>query len=165
MVINMKKLIAAFFDKKFLRFCLVGVVNTLFGTAIMFGARNFIPWTDLGFAADSNWPYWLSSGANYFFGSILSYFLNKYFTFKARQGGWRQVLRFTANIVVCYTVAYGVAKPLVRMVLEGTSLTVQDNISMLVGMGLFVALNYLGQRFFAFAEKDEKNEPQDEKEA
>ena len=155
----MKKLIAAFFDKRFLRFCIVGVVNTLFGTAVMYGVRNLLPWTALGFAEASQWPYWISSAANYVLGSILSYFLNKYFTFRAFGGGWRQVLRFAANITVCYLVAYGAAKPLVRMVLEGASVTVRDNVAMLVGMVLFTGLNYLGQRFFAFKQPENGNIP------
>lgn len=66
---RMKKFIEKFLDKTFLKFVIVGIVNTLFGTAIMFGLYNL---------AGCN--YWVSSIANYFFGSILSYFLNKYFT-------------------------------------------------------------------------------------
>jgi putative flippase GtrA len=150
----MKKFFAAFFDRRFLRFCVVGVVNTLFGTAVMYAVRNLMPWAALGFAEASRWPYWISSAANYILGSVLSYFLNKYFTFQARQGGWRQVLRFAANITVCYLVAYGAAKPLVRQVLEGSSVTVRDNVAMLVGMVLFTGLNYLGQRFFAFQQPE-----------
>lgn len=34
--------IARFFDKTFLKFLLVGAVNTIFGTAIMFGAYNLL---------------------------------------------------------------------------------------------------------------------------
>ena len=47
-------------------------------------------------------------------------------------------------------IAYGLAKPAVSAVLSGMSEKVQGNCSMLVGMCLFVALNYLGQRFFVF---------------
>ncbi len=146
----MKKLISAFFDRQFLKFLLVGVVNTLFGTAVMYGLFNLAPWTELGFAPDSSWPYWISSGANYFFGSILSFFLNKYFTFNCRKRDTGTVLRFALNIAACYFVAYGAAKPLARLLLSGAGVRTQDNIAMLVGMGVFTALNYLGQRFFAF---------------
>ena len=60
------------------------------------------------------------------------------------------MLRFAANIAVCYALAYGAAKPLVRLLLSGASAAVRDNVSMLAGMVLFTACNYLGQRFFAF---------------
>lgn len=154
----LKKLISAFFDKQFLKFCLVGVANTLFGTAIMFLLRNLVPWPALGFSEASQWPYWISSGANYFFGSILSYFLNKYFTFKYKKRDWATIARFTLNIILCYGVAYGVAKPLVRLALTGLSAKALDNVAMLAGMVIFTGLNYLGQRFFAFKtpENDEK---------
>ena len=61
----------ALIDVKTIKFGIVGVINTIFGTAIMFGLYNL-----------AGCSYWLSSAANYFFGSILSYFLNKNFTFQ-----------------------------------------------------------------------------------
>ena len=138
----MKKLISKFFDKTFLKFIAVGVVNTLFGSAIMFACYNLL-----------HLNYWLSSGANYVFGSILSYFLNKRFTFKNREKGSGTILRFTLNILICYALAYGAARPLVRYILSGASKTLQENGAMLAGTVLFTLLNYIGQRFFAFAEK------------
>ena len=62
------------------------------------------------------------------------------------------VCRFIINIAVCMTLAYGIAKRAVIWLLAGTTLSeqLQGNISMLVGMILFVGLNYFGQRFFAF---------------
>ena len=83
-------------------------------------------------------------------GSIVSYFLNKYFTFRQKQKSLRIVLSFIANICVCYLIAYGVARPLVGMMLSGSPAAVTDNISMLLGMAVFAGLNYLGQRFVVF---------------
>ena len=136
----MKKL----FDATFWKFIIVGIINTLFVTAIMFILYNCF-----------SCSYWFSSAANYIFGSILSYFLNKYFTFKNKEKGWKPILRFAANILVCYLIAYGVAKPLVAYMLHSQSTSIQENGAMLVGMCLFVALNYLGQRFFAFKKKED----------
>ena len=134
----MKKLLSLF-DAKLLRFLIVGVINTLVGSAIMFGLYNL-----------AHCSYWFSSAANYVLTSILSFFLNKYFTFKNKEQSLSQVLRFVVNIAACYLAAYGVAKPLCRLLLAGASVTVRDNVSMLVGMVIFTGLNYLGQRFFAF---------------
>ena len=127
------------FDRTILKFLIVGVVNTLFGTAVMFSLYNL-----------AGCSYWISSAANYILGSILSFFLNKYFTFQNKERPWRQVVRFTVNIAACYLVAYGVAKPAARMLLSGQSVSIQENAAMLVGMCLFTGLNYFGQRFFAF---------------
>ena len=131
-----------FFDKTFLKFVLVGVVNTLFGTAIMFVFYNVF-----------HLSYWLSSASNYVFGSILSYFLNKYFTFQSKGSSGKTIGRFVLNITICYLCAYGLAKPLVLHLLAGQAINVQENVAMLVGMCLYTGLNYLGQRFFAFKGK------------
>ena len=140
----MRELIKKFADKTFLRFVLVGVINTVFGTAIMFVFYNVF-----------GLSYWLSSASNYFFGSILSYFLNKYFTFQYKKRDWKVVVRFAVNVSVCYLIAYGIAKPLALRLLAGFDEKLQTNAAMLAGLCLYTALNYLGQRFFAFRAKED----------
>lgn len=137
----MRKKLQNVVDGTLLRFLIVGVINTIFGTSVMFAAYNL-----LGFG------YWVSSALNYIFGGILSYFLNKYFTFKSSAGGVRTMIKFAANVFVCYMLAYGIAKPAVLMLLDGVSTKIQENAAMFVGMCLYTGLNYLGQRFFAFKE-------------
>ena len=138
-------MIRKLFDITFWKFILVGIVNTLVGTAVMFGCYNLL-----------HFSYWVSSAANYVVGSVVSYFLNKNFTFRNKSKDPMVLVRFVVNITVCYLLAYGIAKPLVRRILSGSSVRIQENGAMLVGMCLFVGLNYLGQRFFAFREKEEK---------
>lgn len=107
--------------------------------------------------------YWVSSAANYVIGSILSYVLNKKFTFQHRGQIAESALRFTGNIAACYLLAYGIAKPAVRAILTDATQQVQENIAMLAGMILFTGFNYLGQRYFVFGEKNEEktsNRPQ-----
>lgn len=135
----MKQRLKSLLDASVLRFLLVGCVNTLVGSAIMFGLYNL-----------AHCSYWLSSAANYILTSILSFFLNKFFTFRSRTWSGREVLRFAVNIAVCYLIAYGAAKPLVRLLLQNADAALRDNLSMLVGMVLFTGCNYIGQRFFAF---------------
>ena len=135
------------FDPTFFRFIVVGVINTLVGYGVMFGLYNLAglhQWGDTG--------YWISSAANYVVGSIVSFFLNKHFTFRNQEKGAGVVLRFVVNISVCYLLAYGLAKPAVSWALGGMGLSeqLQGNLTMLFGSGLFVLLNYFGQRFFAF---------------
>lgn len=129
------------FDKSFITFLIVGVVNTLFGTAIMLVLYNVF-----------GCSYWVSSFCDYFFGSILSYFLNKHFTFHYPGTDWRSIVKFALNIIVCYLIAYSLALPLTRYALESMHLdkVIVENIAMLVGTGLFMVINYAGQKFFAF---------------
>jgi len=75
-------------DPTLFRFLLVGVVNTAVGYGIMFGLYNLAglhTWGDLG--------YWISSAANYLVGSVVSFFLNKRFTFRNQERGAGVVLR------------------------------------------------------------------------
>ena len=124
--------------QELIRFMLVGVVNTVFGASLMFILYNLF-----------DVSYWWASAANYFFGSILSFCLNKQFTFKADYQH-RQIMRFTVNIALCYLVSYGISKPLIEALLSQLSANSQDNISMLLGMVLFTIFNYFGQRYFVF---------------
>ncbi len=129
-------------DKTVAKFLLVGVVNTVIGCGTMFLLYNV-----------ASCSYWLSSAANYVVGGIVSFFLNKYFTFENKAWSWRQVWRFALNVAVCYFIGYGLAKPAAMWLLRGSSTRLQENAAMLVGMCLYTALNYLGQRFFAFRSK------------
>lgn len=121
------------------KFIFVGIINTVFGTAIMFGLYNL-----------AGCSYWISSAANYFLGSILSFVLNKHFTFRNQDAIGKTAPKFVLNILVCYLLAYGIAKPLTLGLFSGFSQQLAENIAMLLGMVLFTVLNYIGQRFFAF---------------
>ena len=72
-------------NKTFFKFLLVGIANTLVGAGLMFLLYNFA-------------------------GGILSYFLNKYFTFQNHQKSVKQIFFFILNLVVCYFFAYSLAK-------------------------------------------------------
>ena len=142
----MKALLKKLFDPSLWRFLIVGCVNTAVGAAIMFSLYNL-----------AGCSYWFSSAANYVLTSILSFFLNKHFTFRSKKYTLREVLRFALNIAVCYLIAYGIAKPLTLRLLAGASDSLRDNAAMLVGMVLFTVCNYFGQRFFAFRTREEPN--------
>lgn len=126
------------------RFILVGIMNTIIGTSVMFIAYNLF---GLG--------YWISSALNYIIGSIFSYFANKYFTFKSEKKSGEEIVRFIINIVVCYFIAYGVAKPAINILLGSLNLKISllEQAGMLLGMCIFIVINFLGQKFFVFKKK------------
>lgn len=122
----------------FVRFLLVGVGNTLLSMILMFLLEG------LG--------YWPSTAIAYVAGAALSFFLNRYFTFRSEEDFWRSLGKFIVNVAVCYVVAYAIAQPVVSWLLRDIAISAvwQERISKLAGMCLYTLLNYLGQRFFAF---------------
>lgn len=141
----MSKLMKKLLDRTFLKFILVGIANTVFGTGIMFLFYNVF-----------NLSYWISSASNYIFGSVISYILNRIFTFKSNDTTRKTLPRFIINISLCYFLAYGIATPISFLMLSNLSMSIKENMAMLIGMCLFVMLNYIGQRFFVF--KNDVNE-------
>lgn len=140
-MLGVKKLTEKIIGMEQLRFVIVGCLNTIIGTTVMFIAY----YCGLG--------YWISTALNYIVGSIFSYFANKYFTFHSKTKDRKELFRFVVNIVVCYFIAYGVAKPIIIQVL-GSGNRFIDYVSMILGMLIFIVINYLGQKFYVFKKQD-----------
>ena len=138
--------LSKFFDVKFLKFIFVGMINTIVSMAIMFLLYNL-----------AHFGYWGSSVISYILASILSFFLNKNFTFKNDEPIAKAAVKFSINVAICYVLAYSISKPAVIFLLSKFSLSTStiEQIAMLFGMVLFTVLNYFGQRFFAFKNNKE----------
>lgn len=139
--------------EEMLHFGIIGVFNTLLGLVLNLVFYNVL-----------HWNFWVATGTSYTIGSIFSYFANKKLTFKVEESSWQSALRFAGNILVCYLLAYGIAKPAVAKVMAGyasalsektgiEAKAIVENVAMLFGMGLFIVFNFLGQKFFVFKEK------------
>lgn len=151
----MKKIRALFekyrdFIMEVIHFGMVGVINTLMGWGIMALLYNLI-----------HMNYWLSSGISYFIGSVFSYHANAKLTFKVEERDRWLPWRFALNIIVCYLVSFSVAKPLVAKLIEltglarggGLSQALFENIAMIFGMGIFIVMNFFGQKLFVFRKR------------
>lgn len=125
--------------KQVISFGIIGVFNTLLGVILIELFYNVF-----------HWNYWVSSITSYVIGSIYSYFANKKMTFKVKGNTRKTAIRFAINTVVCYSAAYGIAKPLVKVILSDLPQKIVENIALLVGMGLFIGFNFFGQKFFVF---------------
>ena len=133
------------FDEKLLNFLLVGMINTAIGAAVMFLLYNLV-----------HCSYWFSSFCNYLVGGIISFFLNKYFTFNDSKKSFLQIILFILNIALCYFIAYIFAKWAIYCILPNKDLYIKDNISMIAGMFIFTGLNYLIQRLIIFNKGETK---------
>ena len=125
-------------DASVWRFLLVGVGNTLLSLVLMFLLEG------LG--------YWPSTAIAYVAGAVMSFFLNRSFTFHSDERFWPSAVKFAVNVAVCYLIAYSLAQPIAAWVLGGTGISPiwQERLAKLGGMALYTVLNYFGQRFFAF---------------
>ena len=134
------------FDRSLFFFLLIGVLNTLLSAGIM-----YLLYTRM------NGGYWLSSAIAFALTSVLSFFLNKRFSFRSDDPVGGAALRFALVILVCYVIAYLIAKPatalLLAAIFPAKNLPV-EKIALFTGQILFTGLNYIGQRFFAFRKKD-----------
>ena len=129
---------AKLIDKSIPRFLLVGAGNTLLSMALMFLLEG------LG--------YWPSTAIAYVAGAVMSFFLNRHFTFHSEETLLRSAVKFALNVAVCYVIAYALAQPIAGWVLGRAAVAPiwRERLAKLGGMALYTALNYFGQRFFAF---------------
>ncbi len=132
-----------FFNKQFMRFAIVGVINTIIGISLMFCFYNLF---DLG--------YWKSTFLANLLASVLSFFLNKNFTFQSKSSLVKSVKRFVIVIIFCYIIAYLIAENLIlygfQMIDFNIGTHAIEQIAMLLGAFVFTILNFIGQNFFAF---------------
>ena len=112
------------FDVSMLKFLLVGVGNTLLSTVLMFALEG------LG--------YWPSTAIAYVAGAVLSFFLNRRFTFHSEETLGRSAVKFALNVAVCYVLGYGLARGLMGILAPWSPLSPLwwERLSKLVGMGL-----------------------------
>ena len=125
-------------DASIWKFLLVGVGNTLLSMVLMFALEG------LG--------YWPSTAIAYVAGAVMSFFLNRHFTFHSQETLVRSAVKFALNVAVCYLLAYGIAQPVMELIPQPVFVPAiwWERLTKLVGMGLYTVLNYFGQRFFAF---------------
>lgn len=135
-----------YIDRKLVKFLIVGIINTIIGSGIMFLLYNV-----------GKQSYWFSSACNYVAGGIVSFFLNKYFTFQNKDKSLKQIFLFILNLLLCYFIAYYFSKRVIFFLLDNYSEKVQNNAALFAGMCLYTILNYLGQRLLVFSSIKNKN--------
>jgi len=131
--------------KEILKFGLIGVLNTILSVFLMYVFYNIFA---LG--------YWGASSLSYLFSSLISFFLNKKLTFKNSHSYLITTPKFFVNIIICYSIAYLIAKPSIDFFLELIQINemqIIEQVAMLFGISIFTILNFFGQKYFVFNEK------------
>jgi len=132
------------FDKVFLKFLLVGVINTIVGYTIMFVLHNAL-----------HMGYWFSSGFGYYLSAILGFFLNKHFTFTVNRWSAFLVISYIVTIVVSYYLPYWIAEQIILIIFQDSTDIFRGNVALVVGTCMASAVSYLCQRFIVFRKKAE----------
>ncbi len=146
-----KKLFRFFWDKSLLIFLIIGAGNTIISMA---GSQLLL--RPISNALGDTAGYWLSTAIMYLVCSVVSFVLNRRFSFESKAPLGQSVLRFTVVIGVCYLVSFGLSKFLVPAFMGAAFPSVSaewvTRIAMLVAQVIFTLMNYLGQRLWAFKE-------------
>jgi putative flippase GtrA len=123
------------------RFLLVGVLNTLVGLSAAYLLLNA-----------AGLSYWASTFWGNCIGAVVSYFLNKTFTFRDNQAIGKSWWKFIVVILVSYVLAYWIGLYAASWVLDRFTDNPRwmENAAVLVGAGLYTIANYLGHKYFTF---------------
>jgi glycosyltransferase involved in cell wall biosynthesis/putative flippase GtrA len=119
-----------------IRFILVGIVNTFVGLSVIYTAMYFF-----GFDVKS------ANQIGYLVGIIVSFTLNKRWTFKSRDRIGASLIRYLIVIAIAYvanleTVLYSVS-----------TLNLSPYLAQFIGVFPYALIGYLGCKFFAFPDK------------
>ncbi|MGF7048875.1 putative flippase GtrA [Paenibacillus sp. DS2015] len=129
------------FNRDFIKFLCVGLLNTAVGLSVTFLFINLF---------GSN--YWISTFMGNSIGAVVSYFLNKNFTFKSNVSNREAMWKFASVILCCYLVSYSVSYILFEFTVGDIidNDVVHTNLTALVGAGIYTLLNYFAQKYFVF---------------
>ncbi|MGE7761359.1 GtrA family protein [Peribacillus sp. NPDC097895] len=123
----------------FIRFLLVGIVNTAVGLSIMLFLMNVF-----------GLSYWVSTFFGNGTGAVTSFLLNRNFTFRSNIDWRRGAARFFCVILICYSAAYSLGQAIAESMEGSVRLSIQQNVAVLIGTVLYTGLNYMGQKYFVF---------------
>lgn len=121
---------------------MVGALNTCIGLTVTYLALE-------GFQLN----YWVSTAAGNGCGAVMSFFLNRRFTFHSKVSFFRGGTRFFLVILTCYYCSYQLALVIADGVLGGWGATpnVQNVTAVLLGSAFYTVSNFFGQRWFVFS--------------
>ena len=142
-------------DRAFALYLVVGVLNFIFCTALMFFLYNVC-----GFSEH------VAPIINYGLGSLIWYLGCEYIVFPGRPHTVQLVTRFAVEVVICYVISYYLlAAPIANWALQyeqvydfftfGGGAKVTANCEMASGSLVYALINYFGQRFFVFTSRFE----------
>ncbi|AEH46443.1 GtrA family protein [Parageobacillus thermoglucosidasius] len=129
-------------NQPFLRFLLVSIIHTAAGLSIMHLLYRL-----------PHVPYWQATLAGIAASAVISYILNRTFTFQSNVSIIKSTFRFIAVMIVCYYCSYRLSTQLTdwaALTAGIISPRLANNAAILLGAGFYTILNYIGQKQFVF---------------
>lgn len=121
--------------KQFGRFLVVGVCNTVIGYGIIFGLMYGVNLTPE-----------ISNAVGYSICLIISYILNRKFTFKSKQTWRSELSKFLTVFIIAYAVNLVVLVALIR------GINLNSGISQIIAGAAYVMSSYFLNKLFCFQE-------------
>lgn len=120
-----------------LRFCAVGILNTLVGLTLIFLLMRFI-----GF------NYVIANAAGYAIGFVMSFFLNRAWTFQHKGSIAHSAMLWMVVVGFAY------ASNLAVIVVAHSDFGVNQYAAQVLGVATYTALSFLGGRYYVFQAAD-----------
>lgn len=93
----------------------------------------------------------VAKGISFVLGSIVGFVINKLWTFGSRRFSWQEIFRYIALYAVSATVNTAVNKGVLNI-------SRSTLLSFLVATGVSTVMNFVGQKFFVFRKRTQKEE-------
>lgn len=117
----------------FIKFNIVGIINTIFGYSIVFGTMYFL-----------NFDAKISNALGYILGVLLSYYLNRKYTFKSEARVKNEILKFFGVFIIAYTFNF------LTLVLSIEYLHINEYISQVISAVVYTVTFFILSKFFVF---------------
>ncbi|GIX41674.1 MAG: polysaccharide biosynthesis protein GtrA [Leptospiraceae bacterium] len=119
--------------KQFVKFGIVGIINTIITLSIIFILSNYY-----------DVHYIISNAIGYIAGFINSFIMNKFWTFKSKGNVFKESIWF----IIVFLISYGI-QLIVLYYLHGI-LNYNENLSQILSMIVYTVVNFLLNKFLTF---------------
>lgn len=147
-------------NREFITYCLVGLINTFVGITTAFVSLNILLFN-----------YAVSTGLAYLTGIIVSFLLNKKYTFKNKGKGSIQFVKFFSTMLPAYIFSYWsgfqtvhfcskFGKNILDFLSTLTNIPqsrILDNLSVILSMGIYLIVGFYINKFIVFTNKNNLN--------
>lgn len=137
---------------QFLKYCIVGVLNTIVTFAVIYICKSFL-----------GWNLYVSNVLGYVAGVANSFLCNKSWVFKSKGGYYNEALRFLIGFLVCYLIQLWVVwaitarSPIGQYVFSFFGFVISGyGIATIVGNVVYTLANFIYNRMVTFRARGEQ---------